>query len=135
MSVLDDRLRPHPTAARVVTAIGPAHGAIAPGIARAQSELAEFATRFDESVEVYSPDPGEAIALLAPFLAEGHVVLMFALDGNQHTDAELVIDASTVSARLAGDHGPDLVRPARDVRHLVAFAVAEADLPAAATLR
>lgn len=113
----------------MVVAIGPAHGPIAPAVARSQEDLTAFASRFEDSVEVYSPNPGDAVAVLVPFLADGCVVVMFALDGDQHADAELVVDGVTVSARLAGDHGPDLVRPARDVRHLVAFAVDERDLP------
>lgn len=116
--------------AKVVTPIGPAHGPIAPIVARSTDDLAVFADRFDDSIEVYSPDPVESLRLLAPFFADQHVVLLFALDGDEHPDATLFVDGVTITAHLTGADHPSPFRPAHAVRHLVGFAVAERDLPA-----
>lgn len=129
MTVIDHRTVPAADA-RVVSAIGPAHAPIPPIVARTLDDLAVFADRFDDSVEVYSPDPIDEAALLAPLLTEGTVALMFALEGGGHADAELVVDATTVSARLIADPALARFQPAHPVRYLVGFAVREHDLPA-----
>lgn len=115
--------------AKVVTPIGPAHTPIPPIVARSTDDLAVFADRFEDAIEVYSPDPLESLELLAPFLADGHVALLFALDGDEHPDADLFTDGTDIGARLVGGHDLSPFRPAHAVRHLVGFAVPERDLP------
>lgn len=131
MTVIDHRAEPAPAgAARIVSAIGPAHGPIPPIVARSLDDLAVFAARFDDSVEVYSPDPADEAVLLAPWPGDGTVALLFALDGGGHDDAELVIAGTVVSARLVGPPALDGLCPAHPVRYLVGFALAESALPA-----
>ena len=96
---------------------------------RSTDDLAVFADRFEDAIEVYSPDPLESLELLAPFLADGHVALLFALDGDEHPDADLFTDGTDIGARLVGGHDLSPFRPAHAVRHLVGFAVPERDLP------
>jgi hypothetical protein len=116
--------------ATLVSAIGPAHGAIEPMVARDAADLAAFADRFGDSIEVYSPDPRDELLLLAPALEPGHVALLFAPEGCGHADAELVLDGATVRTRLLAEPEYDRFRCAHPVRYAVGFVVAAAALPA-----
>jgi len=113
----------------LVSAIGPAHGAIAPTVARDAADLVAFAARFDDSIEVYSPDPVDELLVLTPTLGPGHVALLFAPEGCGHADAELVVDASSVRVRLLAEPEYDRFRGAHPVRYAVGFVVTEASLP------